>query len=280
MRNPLVFSTLACPQWPIGAVVANARAFGYDGIEWRGGPQGHINPGATTAALSTIRQAMHDAGLFSLGITAYTSFVSADACIRQDNIDELRRYVDLAEAIGAQYVRAFPGELPPGTHPDESTLSHMVDSLQIAAEYAARAGVRIALEPHDDFVRSASVAPILRQATNPALTVIWDVGNTYGAGEEYLEGAFLLAERLAYVHLKDGRGREEAWRLCRMGDGDVPLGDILNLLVGAGYEGALCVEWEWAWHPELDPPEIALPHAAGVIRSLLASIQPETPIIH
>jgi len=32
------------------------------------------------------------------------------------------------------------------------------------------------------------------------------------------------------------------------------------------------VEWEYAWHPELDPPEVALPAALRVVRNLLAEV--------
>jgi hypothetical protein len=38
----------------------------------------------------------------------------------------------------------------------------------------------------------------------------------------------------------------------------------------------LSVEWEYAWHPELDPPEIALPAALRTVRELLASAQTES----
>jgi hypothetical protein len=38
----------------------------------------------------------------------------------------------------------------------------------------------------------------------------------------------------------------------------------------------LSVEWEYAWHPELDPPEIALPAALRTVRELWTATQPES----
>jgi hypothetical protein len=35
------------------------------------------------------------------------------------------------------------------------------------------------------------------------------------------------------------------------------------------------VEWEYAWHPELDPPEIALPAQLRTVQKLLAAAEPE-----
>ena len=279
MLNPLTFSTLACPQWSIEDIIGNAVAFGYDGIEWRGGPDGHLNPSASKTDRMTLQNAVQDAGLISLGITAYTSFVSDVPSERQKHVEELRRYADLAAEVGAGHVRAFLGELPPDIQPDPQLLAQIAKCLLDAADYARSVDVIVTIEPHDDFIRSASVAPILEQAPHPSLKVIWDVGNTYAVGENPMEGYSLLGKRLAYIHMKDGWGQGDAWRLGPVGAGEVPLSEIIRLLLTNGFTGAWNVEWEWAWHPELDPPEIALPHAAKVIRKLLAAhTVPETVI--
>jgi sugar phosphate isomerase/epimerase len=274
--NPIAFSTLACPDWQIGTVIARAAQFGYDGIEWRGGPQGHLQPEMPISSQTRLRQQCSDAGLSSLAVTAYTSFVSDSATERQANVDELRRYADLAAEVGARYVRAFLGELPEGTKPDSGIYENISDCLTGAAEYADSVAVKIAVEPHDDFVRSSSVVPVLSRVQHPALRVIWDIGNTFASGEEPAEGFHLLKDRIAYVQVKDGRGRAADWQLCSLGEGDVPLGQAFGLLLANDFQGSLSVEWEYAWHPELDPPEIALPAALRIVRELLAAAQPES----
>jgi sugar phosphate isomerase/epimerase len=274
--NPITFSTLACPHWSLDLIIAKASEFGYDGIEWRGGPQGHLQPDMPATDRSRLRGQCSDAGLISLAITAYTSFVSDSAQERQANVDDLRRYVDLAAEMGAGYVRAFLGELPAGTTPDRGTYEKICDCLRVASEYAHTVGVNIAIEPHDEFVRSPAVVPILNEVQHPALQVIWDIGNAYAAGEDHREGFDLLKDRLAYVQVKDGKGRGPDWQLCSLGAGDVPLGQAFELLLANDYGGAFSVEWEYAWHPELDPPEIALPAALQTVRELLAAAQPES----
>ena len=272
--NPVTFSTLACPNWSIKTVVTKAAEFGYDGIEWRGGPQGHVNPAMPPAQKAALRQMCADARLMVLAVTAYTSFVSSSAKERQANVDELRRYSDLAAELGAHYVRAFLGELPEGMKTNASIYENMADCLKTASEYALSVGVRIAVEPHDNFARSSAVAPVLnRTQSHSALRVIWDIGNAFAAGEEPAEGFELLKDRLAYVQVKDGKGRGAEWQLCSLGQGDVPLGRAFELLLAKGYEGALSVEWEYAWHPELDAPETALPASLRVVRNLLAEIR-------
>ena len=275
--NTITFSTLACPSWPIETVIAKASEFGYDGIEWRGGPQGHVNPAMPTPQKVALRQMCSDAGLMAIAVTAYTSFVSSSAEERQANVDEVRSYADLAAELGAHYVRVFLGELPEGAKPDASMHENIAGCLNVASEHALSVGVRIAIEPHDDFARSSAVAPVLnRTRSHSALRVIWDIGNAFAAGEEPLEGFELLKDRLAYVQIKDGKRRGTKWQLCPLGQGDVPLGQAFELLSANVYEGALSLEWEYAWHPELDPPEIALPAALRTIQELLATAQPES----
>jgi sugar phosphate isomerase/epimerase len=85
-----------------------------------------------------------------------------------------------------------------------------------------------------------------------------------------------LKDRLAYVQVKDGKGRTQDWQLCSLGEGDIPLSQAFELLLANDYQGAFSVELEYAWHPELDPPEIALPDALRTVKKLLAAAQPES----
>jgi len=274
--NPITFSTLACPHWQAETIIAKAIEFGYDGIEWRGGPQGHVQPEMPGAQKATLQKMLMDTGLITVAVTAYTSFVSSVAKERKANLDELRQYTDLAAELDAPYVRTFLGELPEGTQPDPSIYKNISDCLNLASEYAESVGVKIAIEPHDDFVRASTIVPILNQVQHPALRVIWDIGNAFAAGENPTQSFALLKDRLAYVQVKDGKGRAPDWQLCSLGEGDIPLSQAFELLLDNNYPGAFSVEWEYAWHPELEPPETALPASLKTVRELLTASQTES----
>jgi sugar phosphate isomerase/epimerase len=267
MDRPVTFSTLACPEWDIPRIISEAARFGYDGIEWRGGPQGHVQPEMNQETIRMICRQMQEQGLFSLAVTAYTSFVSPDQQERLENLETLKNYLNLAAEIGAGHVRVFLGELPARTTL-MSAYPRILDCLQPALELASTLNVTITIEPHDDFVRSATIAPLLEQLDHPRLKVIWDIGNTYAAGEDPEQGLRIFSGRIAYLHVKDGRRTATGWQLSPLGQGEVPLSKIFTLLVNAGFEGAVSVEWERAWHAELDPPEVALPACLQAVQSL------------
>jgi sugar phosphate isomerase/epimerase len=271
MLPRVTFSTLACPHWTIDSVIQNARAMGYDGIEWRGGDAGHLNPNATRDQRATLRAKMRDANLFSLAVTSYTNFVSEDAKLRAANVDALKNYLDLAADAEAKFVRVFLGELEPFQKIAEM-YPRILESLQQCVAHARAVNVGIAVEHHDDFVRTQSLVPILQNITAASVGAVWDIANAHSANESADDGANDLRGRISYVQIKDGIGRGAQWRLTNVGEGDVELKRAVALLYAQQYQGAFSIEWEYAWHPELQPPERALPHALQYTRALLQEI--------
>jgi sugar phosphate isomerase/epimerase len=275
LMNPITFSTLGCPEWPRSTVVSEAAAMGFDGIEWRGGPDGHVNPTLPSAERAQLRHLTAEHGLFALAVSAYTTFVSESADERQANVDDLRHHIDLAADLGASYVRLFLGELEPGTTL-LSVYDRVVESLAQARPHAETAGVKLAIEPHDDFFRPHTVLPVLTRLTQPSIGIVWDIANTFAVGDDPATGYGLLGSRLFYVHVKDIIGRWPGRTLTLVGQGEVPLQAAFKLLLADGYTGAFSYEWEKAWYPELPTAEVAFPVALRAIRAMLVASNART----
>src|SRR6476661_209737 len=101
------FSTLACPEWTPLEVVRRAAEMGFEGIEWRGGPDGHAGPQLSPSARQTVRNAMDDHGLSAVSVTAYTDLVHSERRVRAASIDQLVEEAEVAIALGASCIRAF-----------------------------------------------------------------------------------------------------------------------------------------------------------------------------
>jgi sugar phosphate isomerase/epimerase len=267
IEPPIAFSTLACPEWTVEEVVDRAAAMGYDAIEWRGGPEGHVSPSWPVERRRALLMRMADRGLSALSVTAYPSFVTPDPADRARHRDDLLRHVDLAADLGALAVRAFIGIVEDEASPD-ALVGRAIEGLAPVADRADDVGVAIAIEPHDDFVRSEALVPILHALGHSAVGAIWEIGNAWAAGEDPAVGCSALGPWIRYVQLKDGRGRGADWRLSAIGEGEVPLGEALTMLAARGPLPPLSVEWERAWHPELAPADVALGPALAVVREL------------
>lgn len=262
----LAFSTLACPEWSAEDVVAQAAAMGYDAIEWRGGPDGHVSTGWSAPRRAALRGLMAEHGISALAVTSYTDFVTRDAQARSDAADDLRRHLVLAADLGASTVRAFVGIIDDDA-PLPELIERAVDGLAACVESARSAGVAIAIEPHDDFHTASSIAPILARL-DPSVGAVWDIVNAWGGGEDPGVGARMIGDRVRYVQVKDARWVGGEWQLTPIGGGAVPLVEGLRALAAIGPLPPLSLEWERAWHPELDPPGIALPRELVALRGI------------
>ncbi|HET7026376.1 MAG TPA: sugar phosphate isomerase/epimerase family protein [Candidatus Limnocylindrales bacterium] len=271
----LAFSTLACPEWTANEVVREASRMGFDAIEWRGGPDGHVRADWGTRERSDLRGRLSDAGIGSLAVTAYSDLVADDPHLRAASVDDLVAHAELAASIGARFVRAFVGRHDRPLDPD--VLAHAADGLARAADGMRGTGVGIAVEPHDEFVAADLVARILHAVADPLVGAVWDVGNAWAVGETPDATSANLGPFVRYVQLKDGTGGGETWRLTALGDGDVPLRAALELASANAPSPPLSIEWERAWHPDLAPAAVALPAAARFVRSILESMRRRPP---
>ena len=259
------FSTLACPDWDADTVIRQAAAYRFDGIEWRGGPDGTVRTAWPLARRREIRAALEKAGVASIAVTAYPNLISGDPVERASSVVGIVDHVTLAGDLGAPAVRVFVGiRDDPAT--DAELLRRTVAGLRDALDRTSRSDVVLAIEPHDEHVRVEAVQPILDAIADLRLGVVWDVANAWAAGEAPAAGLAAYGGRISYVQVKDGTSHGTDWRLCALGAGDVPLGDAIGGLVRWSAEHGVSVppisfEWERAWHPELAPPEVALPAA-------------------
>jgi sugar phosphate isomerase/epimerase len=267
----IAFSTLACPEWDVRRIVGEAASIGYDAIEWRGGPEGHVRPSWSRRQRQGLRRQMADRGVGALAVTAYTSFVSPAQADRTRSVEDLVRHIELACDLGAPFVRAFAG-IREDEAPEQELHLRVVSELATVVDLAVHAGVVIAIEQHDDFDRATQVGAMLDLLDHPGLGAVWDVANGWAAGEGPEAGLTAIRGRVCYAQFKDGTGPREDRRATPLGLGDVPLEAAVQALGAVGHPVPISVEWLRAWDAALAPPEIALPESLRHVEAMLASV--------
>jgi sugar phosphate isomerase/epimerase len=142
--------------------------------------------------------------------------------------------------------------------------------LEAAIPLAERAGVAIGLETHDSFSSAAVVAEVLAMVDSPCVGAVWDSHHPYRMGESPSEVYDLIGQRVLLAQVKDARRapeRADGWQLTLLGQGEVPVREMLDLLNRGGYQGWISVEWEKRWHAEIEEPELALPQHIELLRA-------------
>ena len=259
----IAFSTLAFPDAQLATALSLGQAWGYAGVELRLIDGELIDPAMPAAARGRVKRTLVTAGLPA---------VAVDSSIRLTGDDpgaELRQFLELASDWEAPLVRVFGGALPDGGPDRRARLETAARVLETAAPIAERLGVAIGVETHDAFSASAVVAELLALVDSAAVGAVWDSHHPHRMAERAADVWANLGPRLLLAQVKDARpdaGRDDGWQLVLLGDGEVPVRDMLALLSAGGYQGWVSVEWEKRWHPEIPGPEVALPQHLAVLR--------------
>lgn len=265
----LMYSTLGCPGWTLEQAADAAVAYGYGGLEIRLLDGTLVPARLEEEARARVMSVMRERDLRIIGLGASTRFTLPTREERDRLEQELADFLDLAVQLEVPYVRTFGGNIMPGSTMEEG-IHWVAESLNRLAPAAEAANVTILLETHDAFCKGRDVAAVLDQVSSGHVMAVWDTHHPWRMGESVEETWACLGERIAHVHLKDARhGDGASFELALMGEGDVPNRQIVELLESKGYQGCYAVEWEKAWHPTIEEPEIALPQHFEVVSAWL-----------
>ncbi len=283
-KLPLAFSTLGCPKWPWSRILEQASELGYSGIELRGIEAEMDLTKRAEFIGSQLGQSLKDLDALNLKITdlgASAKMHESDKTVRAAQMDEGRRFIDLAHKLRAPYVRVFGDSIPAG-EAKRDVVARVIDGLRTLGEHGRGSGVTVIIESHGDFPDSPTLLEILDGAAMDNVALLWDAHHTFVDGKEAPAKTFAaLKKYIRHTHLKDskpeGPAAKEAKeakdvRYVLTGAGNVPVQETVNVLFRGGYKGYYCFEWEKRWHPEIEEPEVAFPQFAATLRKYEESL--------
>jgi sugar phosphate isomerase/epimerase len=273
-RLPIAFSTLGCPAWSWKQILESADRLGYAALEIRG-VAGEMDlpkvPEFQGSRLAETKKDLAALGLVVSDLGASARMHEKDPAVREKQLDEGRRFIDLAQAMGVKYVRMFGDKIPEG-EPKEEVMKRVVDGFRTMADYAKPAGVTVLIESHGDFTKSPDLVEVLTRVAHPSFQLLWDAHHSFVAGGEQPRDSYgALSKWIRHTHLKDSKLAGAERRYVLLGAGEVPVREQVAVLVKNGYPGFYCFEWEKKWHPEIEEPEVAFPHYAKTMAEYLAA---------
>lgn len=117
-------------------------------------------------------------GLEICGTGVRNDFTHADAAKRRESVQLVKNWVDVCQKLGGQTVRIFSGTQKPQGHTREQIFKWMVEDIRECVAYGAQRGVVIALQNHDDFIKTAEhTIEIMEAVKSPWYGLMLDIGS-------------------------------------------------------------------------------------------------------
>jgi sugar phosphate isomerase/epimerase len=258
----LSFSTLGCPDWSFDKIVDFAKEHSYTGIEVRGILREmdltKVPEFSSANAIATSLKKMKDRGLVFVDLGSSAAMHLPKGEERTKNLDEGKRFIDLAAKLSCPFIRVFPNQLPKDRDRQE-TLNLIIEGLRELGEYASKTNVTVLLESHGELIYKKDLLMVMEGAAHPHVGLVWDICNMWTVTKEPPEEVYaVLKPYIRHTHIKDLKiidGKEE---YVLLGTGIVPIFHAIDLLYKNDFPGYYSFEWEKLWHPEILDPQIAL----------------------
>jgi sugar phosphate isomerase/epimerase len=245
-KEPLLaFSTLGCPDWSLTQIVDFAAQHGFKGIEVRGLMR-EMNltqcKEFSNENRATSLRLLQDKGLEFINLGSSSTLHFAEGNERTKNLDEGKRYIDLAQELKCPYIRVFPNNFPKDQDKSQ-TMDLIAKGLLELGNHANGSNVTVLVESHGDLVYVNDLQQVLK-------------ASAYEKLKKYIR----------HTHIKNAKLSNDKITYTRLAQGDVPIFEAIDALSKGGYKGYYSFEWEKLWHPELEAPELAIADYAVVMK--------------
>jgi sugar phosphate isomerase/epimerase len=278
-------STLGCAEMSLPQICKLVAEFGLRQLEIRA-VDGRID--LPQWAMETGWPPLRAAALFAQERLHFRVAGSSFKLVGNDekSRDEMVTFSKWADSWGAAYVRAFGGGTwgKPLTDADYNQAAHTVAWwYREKQRHGWRTG--LLLETHDAFSASGPCHHLMARLTEP-IGIIWDTHHTWRlGGETPRESWSQLSAWIRHVHVKDSIAKPSGrhpFTYVLPGEGEMPLGEVVEVLNENQFAGAVSLEWERLWHPYLPPLREALTRLEAqpwFVTSVKAADERQSPAI-
>ena len=256
----IAFSTLGCPDFSWADIYSMAKDLDFDGIEIRGLGDDIFAVKAQPFTEKNLHQTIKKLKELQIEIPCFSS----GCCLKfpdreKENLQEIEQYILLASQFKTPFVRVL-GDLEPqpeGDVDDETVLRVLMQMVPIAEQHE----VTLLVETNGVYSDTARLKNLLDRIPSDAVAALWDINHPYRyAGETPGETVQNLGAYIRYVHVKDSVVIDGVTQYRMMGEGDLPIHEVIMALNSINYDGYITLEWVKRWASDLSDAGVVFPH--------------------
>lgn len=169
----------------------------------------------------------------------------------EENFEKLRSAVSVASNINVPYVKV---------HVDggDDAYDKAVEFIGEAIKLGEKSNVIIVVETTGIFADTTRLCDLMNHFASDYIGADWNMYETYFVGGEDSEKTITnLGAYVKLVHLTDAA---KAGEHTLIGEGNLPITEMMNALGSINYSGFVCIEWNPDWFDSIDDLDIILTH--------------------
>ncbi len=192
--------------WDIETIIKNCEATGFEGVELRTTHKHGVEPSLPKEQRAEVRKRFEGSHVRLVSLGSVCEYQSPDAATVERNIEEAKRFCELARDVGAIGVKVRPNGFPKDV-PHEKTLEQIGRALARCGDAARDLGIEIWLEVHGSGTQlPANIRRIMDVAKHRSVGVCWNSNDTDVVNGSVKESFELLKPWLRSCHIN------ELWR--------------------------------------------------------------------
>jgi len=224
--------------WDLETILKNLEAAGFEGVELRTGHKHGVEPSLNAEERARVRARFERSPVRLLSFGSTCEFHSPDPAVRAKNVEEGKRWIELAHDTGAWGVKVRPNGIPAEVGP-EQTFKNIGACLRELGDYGAGRGVEIWMEVHGrDTQNPPASAAIMKAANHPQVGVCWNSNPTDIVNGSIKPSFDLLKPWIKSAHINELANEKYPWR------------ELFTLLRQAKYERYTLCEAAESKEPE------------------------------
>ena len=212
------------------------------------------------AAASTLRR-LYDKKLQIPCIDAIGDL--SDPAAEEECIAEIRKCLEITSYLHIPNIRLRAME-----HGDvEASVAQAEKVISTVLPLAEKAGVTLLVETAGLYCNTERLRNTLDTFASDSLGALWNFCDAYFCGGESPETIIKnLGAYVRHVHVNDAKRNGETTEHCLMGEGELPIPELMLTLRSVNYDGYLSLVWDPAWCEELDDMEIIFAQFVGYMK--------------
>jgi len=244
------------PQLTLEDFIRDCAAMGLEGTELT---SYYFPPNPTAEYLAGLKRLAFELGLDVSGTAVGNDFCVPPGAKRDQQIADVKRWIEYADALDAPVIRIFSGHAQEGQSVEDAHRL-AVAGMEECCAYAGEHGVMLALENHGGLTETAEgMLKLVRDVQSPWFGVNLDTGN-FRTADPYGDLA-KLAPYAVNVQIKVSMQPEGASKQ------PADLKRLAKMLADVGYRGYIVLEFE-----EDEAPRVACPRYVREIREAFSAL--------